>query len=156
MADIKEKLTEAWTQKPLYTFNSLRTICNDALANANRLQTYEAITEAFARVKEYLMAICLKRELLNQQKKELNEIEICLYGDPNNIKTTTLWQKYHISISVGEFGEKVIYNGLNIVNALYKIFQEISEEAYNNNLIIPLPFEKKSPVERLEEVLVGS
>jgi len=156
MADIGEKLTEAWTQKPLYHFNSIRIYCNNALSEANRLQTYEAINYAFNKVKEYLMAICLKRDMLNDQKKELNEIEICLYGDPESTKTITLWQKYHIYISTTEYGEKIIHNGLNIVNALYKIFQEISEEAYNNNLIIPLPFERKSPVERLDEVLVGS
>jgi len=156
MVDMDERLTEAWTERPLHTFNALRAICNTAIAEANRLQTYDAISFAFCRVKEYLMAICLKRDMLNEQKKELNEIEICLYGDPESSKTITLWQKYGIRIDVDEFGEKIIYNGVNIVNALYKIFQEVSEEAYRNNLIIPVPFEKKSPVERLEEVLVGS
>jgi len=150
-----ESLTDAWTLKPLYSFNGLRIMCNSAIANAKRVQTYAEVCNAYVVLEEYLMAICLKRDLLNAQKMELNEVEQCLYGNPIYPKTIQLWKKYNIEIRQNEFGDKIILNAINIVNLLRKIFQEVTEVAYYNNLIIPQPLESKSGTERLEETMAG-
>lgn len=150
-----ETLTDAWTVKPLYSFNGLRVLSNSAIANAKRFQTYQQVCNAYIMLEEYLMAICLRRDMLNDEKKELNEIEECLYGDVRKISTVNLWKKYNITITINDFGEKKIKNALNIINMLRKIFQEVTEVAYLNNLIIPQPLEKKVATERLEETFMS-
>ena len=155
MGAFDEKLTDAWTVKPLYSFNGLRTMCNSALTNAKRVQSYNEVCNAYVMLEEYLMAICLRKDMLNKEKEKLNEIEQCLYGDIRITKTISLWKKYKISIRTTEFGGRVIINALNIINALREIFQEVTEVAYFNNLIIPQPFERKSGTERLDETLMG-
>lgn len=148
-------LTDAWTVKPLYSFNGIRLLCNHSMAVAKRYQTYDLICDAYISLEEYLMAICLKRDMLNQPKTKLNEIEHCLYGSQYQSKTIELWKKYNVEIKNTEDGTKVVKNALNIIDALRDIFQEVTEVAYYNNLIIPQPLENKSGTERLEETMAG-
>lgn len=150
-----DSLTDAWTVKPLYNFNAIRLIGNSAIAVAKKHQSFSLVCDAYIKLEEYLRAICLRRDMLNKQKIQLNEIEQCLYGSHLQQKTIELWAKYNIKIKSDESGRKYIVNALNIVDALSNIFLEITEVAYYNNLIIPQPMDKKTGTERLEETMAG-
>jgi hypothetical protein len=55
-------------------------------------------------------------------------------------------------VSRASDGRKVIVNAPNLIGHLSKIFQDASIVAYNNNLIMPVPIERRLGTKRLEEV----
>ena len=154
----EKELTESWKDKNyevMLTQYYFKVVTY--LKEASRLAVLPNLRIAFTEVKSLAYSLIYSPHHLQEFEKKvkpvLEDVELILYGKPENARVGNLMSKYGIMITSDRHGKTSVENAQVLISELWEVLFLLKQWAYEQGMFMVKPMSRKLGTEAIEDAL---